>query len=163
MKKTTLVGIIAAITISAIGLTAISPAMARGDHGGPRGPRINFEEVDVNNDGLITPEEMVEHRAARFVSNDTNGDGFLSSEELVAAVIKQATKSSEKRAERLLEHRDTDGDGQLSMAELTPDEDRTAKFLERIDADGDGAVSKEEMEAMKKRFGDRKHKKTDSE
>jgi len=163
MNKVSLAGIITAVTIGAVGITAAAPVFARGGDQGPRGPRINFEEVDTNADGLITQEEMAEHRAARFAAQDSNGDGFLTSEELAAAVIEQAKKKSQNRVERMLEHRDTDGDGQLSMAELTPDEARANKFFERLDSNGDGAVSADELAQLKKKFGKRKHGQPESE
>jgi Ca2+-binding EF-hand superfamily protein len=163
MKKTTLAALITAVTIGAVGITSVAPAFARSGEGGPRGPRINFEEMDLNGDGLITAEEMAEHRAAQFTAQDTNGDGFLTSEELTAAVIERAQKNSEKRVERMIKHRDADGDGQLSMAELAPGEGRANKFFERLDTDGDGAISQEEMDAMKKHFGKRKQKQPASE
>lgn len=153
MKKITLAAMITALTVGAVGITALSPAFARsGDHG-PRGPRINFEEMDLNGDGKITQEEMAEHRAAKFAAQDTDGNGMLSSEELTAALIERAKAHSEKRVERMIERRDADGDGQISLAELAGDGDRADKFFSRLDADDDGAISSEELDALQERFG----------
>lgn len=153
MKKTTLTTLITAVAIGAVGITAFTPAFARsGDHG-PRGLRFNFEEMDLNSDGKITQEEMAEYREAKFAAQDTDGNGLLSSEELVNAVIEQAKTQSQKRVERMIEHRDTDGDGQISLAELPGNGDRASKFFNRLDANGDGEISSDEMQAMQERFG----------
>ncbi len=155
MKKSTAVAMITALTIGAVGVTSLSPALARGGPDG-HGPRINFEEIDANADGQITIEEMIAHREAKFAERDTNGDGFLSKEELLAAMQENAAKRQAKRVDHMIDRQDADDDGQLSMAELSNDE-RQAKFFERLDENGDGAISEEELENMKKhRFGGKK-------
>ena len=154
MRTKTLTAIIAALTIGAVSAAAVAPALAFGGKHGQRGPGplINFEEIDANSDGKITPEELAEHRAARFAEKDTNGDGLLSPEEMAAAAIKRVTENAPKRFERMLDRADADGDGMISLAEL-PGEERSARMFDRLDSDGDGAISVEEMEKMKKRFG----------
>jgi len=154
MKTSTLTGIITAVAIGAVGVAAITPAFAYGGKDGARGqgPRFDFEMLDANSDGKVTQEEMTEHRAAEFDARDTDSDGFLSKEELIQAALERAKQGMEQRVERMLENRDADKDGKVSLAELT-DETRGAKMFERLDKDGDGAISAEEMETMKKRFG----------
>lgn len=149
MKKTVMTGLIAALVIGSAGF-----AVARGGPEG-HGPRFNFEELDTNGDGQITAAEMEAHKAERFASQDTDGDGFLSKEELVAAMTQKIEESVAPRADKMLERKDADNDGQISLAELENNE-RPKSFFERLDKDGDGAISKEEMETMKKkRFGKR--------
>jgi len=143
--------------IAAIALTG-SLALASGaghdgykGHKGMHGPRINFEELDANNDGKVTQEEMSAHAAARFASADTDGNGSLSVDEMKSQM---ATRSAERIAERadkmtarLMEKRDTNGDGELSMEEMQPK--NQGKMFSRLDKDGDGAISAEEFAAMK--------------
>jgi EF hand domain-containing protein len=158
MKQTNLTALISAAIVGTIGLSASLPAYALGSK---VGPRINFEEVDLNADGKITPEEMSTHRAAKFAEQDADGDGFLSREEISAAILARVQNNMDKRLDRMFERGDADGDGMISLAELPGGGDRSAKLFARLDKDGDGAISADELEAMKKRFG--KHKKSSDE
>ncbi|MEM7723836.1 MAG: EF-hand domain-containing protein [Pseudomonadota bacterium] len=134
-----------------------APALAQ-DRGGPGGPRMVFEELDLNNDGSVTLEELQGAGEARFVEADTDGDGALSRDELIA----QAQNRTETRVDRMIERADSDGDGALSAEELAdarannrrgPSPDR---ILERFDADGDGAVTRAEFDEAAERFMSRR-------
>lgn len=119
----------------AVGGTA---AMAKSHGGGAA-----FERLDADGDGAVTMEEMKAHAEARFDEADGDNDGFVSPQEMTAA-------RTGKRAERMLERFDTDGNGQLSAAELEAAADarserRVERMLKRLDADGDGKLSKAEM------------------
>lgn len=149
--------IISALVATAIGVTSVA-ALAK--DGGPRGhgPRINFEEADLNSDGMLTTEEMTAFAKARFDLADTNGDGGLSVEEMTARAQVEMQERFAKRSTRILEHKDTNKDGILSFDEMKPDSDRTEKMFSRLDKDADGAISAEEFETArqghgKKRFG----------
>ena len=129
--------------------TLAGTAMAQDDT--RPGPRIVFEEVDANNDGAITLEEIQAMGANRFANADTDGDGALSRDELLA----QGQDRIERRVDRMLERLDTDGDGQLSMAEMEEARDGRRGFgrgpnpermFERFDADGDGSVTQAEFD-----------------
>lgn len=154
MKKSTLAGVIAVVTASAIGLAAVAPAYAFGEgpggHG-PRGmgPRFEFEALDANSDGQVTQEEIAEHRANMFNANDADGNGVLSAEELIQAAINQAKDGMERRIDRMLERLDQDGDGQLSLEEMAGDPERAARMFSRLDRDGDGVISQEEADQMR--------------
>ena len=160
MKTTTLSAIVAASLVGAVGLASIGPVLAAGgkDHrGGPR-HGFDFEQIDANGDGKITPEEMSTAGNARFAAGDTDGDGLMSQEEMVAAMIEHAKIRGSERVARMFERRDANGDGFLSMDEMRPSEDRHARMFDRLDADGDGAISKDEVAGMKdKRMKRRKH------
>ncbi len=157
MQKSRKTGLLAAITVFAVSAAAATTALAHGDK---RGPRPEFSELDKNGDGKITAAEFAAHRTDRFAATDSNGDGSLSREELTAAAMARAKSDSERRIDHMIQQRDTDGDGQISLAEL-PGEDRAAHFFERLDADGDGAVSKAEMEHAQKLFRHGKKPRTD--
>lgn len=127
--------------IAAVGIPAVSVAK-----GQERGPRVTFEMLDTDQSGDVTMAEMAAHGAARFNSADADGDGFLTQDELTA----QADGRRGNRVERMFERRDANSDGKLSLAEMTPDEDRVAARFERADADGNGAISKAEFEQASK-------------
>ena len=76
---------------------------------------------------------------------DLNRDGFIDAEELKAAHEQRKAERQQRRAEAAQKRfaaLDTDGDGKVSVAEVTAA--RTAR-LEAMDADGDGVISREEM------------------
>lgn len=143
LKLSTLTGAIV------LGL-AVSLAPAAEAKGG-MGPRdVTFEQLDANSDGSLTQAEMAAHRAARFAEMDTDGSGTLDAAEITAA----AEGRKARRAERMIERIDANGDGVLSQEELaqagprarSDRGDRGDRFM-RIDADGDGAISKAEFDA----------------
>lgn len=144
---------ITGVTVLALTLGAVgASAKGFGDHGGkggPRGPQINFEQIDANADGLITKEELAAHAKARFDEQDTNGDGTLTVEELRAA----AEKMRENRMQRMLERRDANNDGVLSFDEMQPQGDRADRMFERLDKNGDGQISAEEFAELKMKRG----------
>jgi hypothetical protein len=144
------------LTVAALSVAvALSPvsASAKG------GDRPSFEQLDTNSDGALTPAELAAHGAARFAAADTNSDGFLDAEELEAAAKARDSKRAGKRIERMMEHRDANGDGKLSVEEMAPSEDRIAKRFERADKNDDGQLSEEEFEASAKHRGHKRGKK----
>ena len=111
---------------------------------------VSFEELDIDNDGQITAEELAAHRAARFDKTDTDGDGKLSRDELLGA----AKERSEKRVDRMIGRFDDDGDGSLSREEMPRRHAKKdgGRFFKKLDADGSGAISKEEFETARERM-----------
>lgn len=127
-------------------------AMARDNMGGFGGPRLDFTAADTNSDGKLTQDEIKAFSEARFAAADTDGDGALSAEEMAARMEARmqdrAKEHSKKGAERMIERRDANKDGKISLEEIAP-RDGGAKMFERLDADKDGAISIEELAAMK--------------
>lgn len=109
------------------------------------GPRIDFDAVDANKDGKITPAEIAANRAARFTAADTNGDGKLDRAELAAESQKMM---ADRMAARALDMLDADRDGALSAEEMAAGPGFGAQMFTRIDADKDGAVTRAELDAM---------------
>jgi len=153
--------LILTLTAAAVAGTALFGAgLAQARQGyGPQGPILNFEELDTNGDGQITQDEMQARAKTRFDDADTNGDGKLSVEEMTATAEKRMQDRMQrgadkiaKRTERMIEKRDANGDGLLTMAELEDGNSRGDRLFERLDKDGDGVISAEEFEAMQKRM-----------
>ena len=133
----------------------------------PRGPMMH---ADVNNDGIVTRDEVLAGVDARFARKDTNKDGQISPEERRAA---RPDRGPGRHGQRLnatnrwapiLERFDADKDGKLSDAERTTArttleaergagkgdrEARRAKMLERFDTDKDGKLSDAERTAAR--------------
>ncbi len=138
--------IISSVTALAIAFGAVgASAKGFGGKGGFKGPRINFEEVDANADGLLSKEELAAHAQVRFDAVDTDGNGSLSVDELSAA----RERADKERLNKMIERRDTNKDGALSFDEMKPNEDRVERMFERLDKDGDGNISSEEFAEMK--------------
>lgn len=110
-----------------------------------------FDAIDANKDGKITQDEIAAHRAAEFAAADTNGDGQLGSEELQAQMLKQMMA---RRAARMIENMDADGNGSLSADEMR--EGPLSANFARIDTDNDGAISKQEAQAAAEKVGKRR-------
>lgn len=111
------------------------------------GPGPMFETIDANGDGQVTQEEMRAHAATRFQEADADKDGFLTPEEMMASRVG-------KRAERMLERHDTDGNGQLSASELEAAAaeqggKRANRMMSRLDANSDGKLTLDEMTAKR--------------
>jgi Ca2+-binding EF-hand superfamily protein len=117
-------------------------SLAQGPRGGP-----DFGTLDTDGNGQLTQSELAAAADARFGATDTNGDGVLSRDE----IINQSRKNSERRAERMIERLDSDGDGALSQAELQSRRD-PARMFARIDANSDGVITEDEFEDGRKKM-----------
>lgn len=101
---------------------------------------------DQDKDGVVSAEEMAQHRQKIFNAIDSNGDGFLTREENEA--FKEKMRKKHDRFSRM----DSDGDGKISAEEFAA---HSEKMQKKLDKDGDGKISRKEMRG--------KHRKGDSE
>jgi Ca2+-binding EF-hand superfamily protein len=92
-----------------------------------------FDAIDANRDGQISPEEIRAFRRAGRSERRARGSV-------------QGTQAGTK-FEDYFARADTDGDGVLSRAEAERGLPRVAKKFERIDRDGDGRLTREEIQA----------------
>lgn len=134
--------------MSALGMSIALGGAVQGmaASGEGKGPRHSFEDLDANGDGQLTREEMQAHMKARFDAADTDGDGVMSLEEMQARGQKRAAKRAGKMIERL----DSDGDGGVSFEEAQAR--RGGKMFDRADANDDGAISKAEFDAAREKM-----------
>ncbi|MCA0920116.1 EF-hand domain-containing protein [Pseudooceanicola nanhaiensis] len=144
MKRATLLAGAALIALGA----ATAGAYAQ-DANGPRegkGPRFDMSQIDTDGDGKISTEEREAHRAARFAEIDANGDGSVDQDEILAHMETKRQERMADRAAKMIECRDGDSDGKLTMDEMMPKPG--ADLFASLDADGDGAISEDEFAKM---------------
>ena len=122
----------------------------------------DFNTIDVNGDGVITPSEMATaQRASLGEQNDgimnlldKNGDGSVSNEEYMTFYGKLATGDKElEQVKQQFNNLDKDGSGDISADELGSFRqgslDReNEEFFKAVDTDKDGQISKKEYDAF---------------
>lgn len=116
-----------------------------------------LNEKDTDEDGALSASELniSEAQLAKF---DTNEDGLISEDEFTAkiagerevmppppppAMMDDQTSDSDGIAEKILNNKDSDEDGQLSTEETGLSEETTSE----IDTNGDGYISQAELTA----------------
>ena len=135
------VAVLLAITV---GTTAIAQT--------PRGMKMlgmsDFEDLDIDNDGKVSKEEIREIREIAVQSMDLNGDEKLSADELMQQHIKRGQLS----VKRMIKELDSNGDGSLSFAELKKSRHirNLGRMFDRLDNDNDGYISKDEVQRVRK-------------
>ena len=130
-----------------------------GQAGGPRGPQsgdgprqpwilVHAVEVDLNEDGIISRDEIVGEAEKAFGGYDANKDGELSEAELNAKGNVRSAMGGFIRGHA--KELDRDEDGVLTRKETV---DNATRMFARIDSNGDGKITKTELEASR-RTGD---------
>lgn len=135
---------VAVLLALTIGTTAIAK--------NPTGMKIPgmpaFEDLDINNDGKVSKEEISKQREIALRSIDLNGDEKLSAEEL----MQQHVNRAEISVRRMIKKLDSSGDGSLSFVELKKSQrvEKLSRMFDRLDKDDDGYISKDEVQRVKK-------------
>ena len=148
MKKLT----IAALVTVVVGSAALT-AMAQHQRGLGE-PMV--EAVDANQDGNISKDELVAHRAEKFTSADTNGDNLVTAEEFEAFAIAERERKQAERRARMFDKLDADGDGYVTAEEHAAADTRMDRMFDRVDTDGDGLIKEAEREAAKEKMKNRR-------
>lgn len=169
MRKTATIGLLAGII--GIGLAGAALAQQRpGGHHGPRGEGgfaagEAFARADANNDGRVTLDEGRTWLQARFAEADADRDGGVSLDEVVAfmqarrpagrpAPDEQMQARMREGMSRGFRFVDANGDGKITMAELTP----VAEAMFRAaDRNADGALTREEARPQRGGMHSQRH------
>ena len=130
-----------------LAITIGSAAIAQTTRGMKMLGMSDFEDLDINNDGKVSKEEIRERREIAVQSMDLNGDKKLSAEEL----MQQHTKRAQLSVNRMIKELDSNGDGSLSFAELKKSRHlrNLGRMFDRLDNDNDGYISKDEVQRVK--------------
>lgn len=162
----------AAVTLGSTSAMAFGGKDGRGMDG-PRGGFMQMEFTDLDSDanGQITVEDLQANAQARFSTADADGNGELTVEELLAQrsanmAERQAAAGDQRKRpgpmsekqmgwmiEKMIAKRDSNGNGTLSLDEMTPEQARLDRMIDRFDTDDDNAISQAEFdEAQKEAF-----------
>lgn len=83
------------------------------------GGAINVNSLarfDLNNDGVVTVQEMLQVNLSKMMTFDRNGDGYLDENEFIAATSDRRNRNGASSA--IFKNLDTNRDGKLSSKEL---------------------------------------------
>ncbi|MEO1187618.1 MAG: EF-hand domain-containing protein [Pseudomonadota bacterium] len=150
MKKLTIAALVT-IVVGSAALTAVA------QHQRGLGESM-VEAADANQDGNISKDEMLAHRAEKFASADTNGDNLVTAEEFEAFAIAERERKQAERRARMFAKLDADGDGYVTAEEHAAADQRLDRMFERVDTDGDGVITEAEREAAKEKMKNRRGK-----
>lgn len=124
-----------------------------GRQGQPGDPTALFKEFDKNEDGALTQDEVPEMFWERMSKADADGDGRITLEEMKAApglVPGGGPGQGQRDPAAMFQRMDHDGDGKLTEKEVPGD---LWERLSKADKDGDGAVTLAELTAARAAHG----------
>jgi Ca2+-binding EF-hand superfamily protein len=124
--------------------TSVANAEMRGEH--------FVQNWDLDNDGKVTAEEVLERRGDIFLTFDANEDAFLDAEEYKIFDQARANDMADRphRGKRMraaangmrLEVNDKDGDGRVSRGEFLA---QAEPWVTAMDRNGDEVISVEDF------------------
>jgi len=153
------------ITIAATLACVLSvPLMAQ--DGEPRGPREGakeaFQQIDLNGNGVVTHDELMQEARKHFAEFDLDGNGTVLLNELPEKMPlpPRAERRLAKQKEKMQSREQSGERGEKKRGPRMSPEDRAEKmrptrlkFMARMDKNGDEQLSLEEFSApMIKRF-----------
>lgn len=120
-----------------------------------------FKSIDINNDGSLSEEEMVDafkgkmtqDEVKKFFQNaDIDGDGTVTMKELIAAALHQKFLAKEERLYAAFCSIDKDLSGEIDADELMKHlgvkEEEAKQMIAEVDLNKDGKVSYDEFAKM---------------
>jgi Ca2+-binding EF-hand superfamily protein len=107
-----------------------------------------LKALDQDGDGAISREEVLVLRTELFARIDADGSGTLTRAETEAAKAAVEERRKARRAGNVWAQ-DSDGDGQLTLAEFTA----ATPGFDRADTNGDGVLSGAELDRVMRLLG----------
>ena len=119
--------------------------------------RLQFSQIDLNGDNLISKLEITVYAKTQFERADSNRDGSLSLSELIARRL----ANTSVRLQKMIDKADTNSDGLVDFNELEASRNkrRGVNIFDKFDADNDGQLTAEEFSMIKKPIGSGKKRK----
>jgi Ca2+-binding EF-hand superfamily protein len=136
--------------LAALPLTALSTfALAQTADPGTPGAHANFyqhllQKMDSNGDGRISLDEYLAASGARFKSIDSQNKGRIDAADIASS--KSAIERIDHRANALVKHLDTAGNGYVTQDEFVA---AAQKRFARLDKNGDGKLTPDELTARR--------------
>lgn len=134
------------LILAAVILPAATQAQSQQGKGQRPDPAEMFAKMDTDESGTLSVDEVQGRMKEHFDEIDSDNDGELTKEELKAA--REARMGQGRKGK--LKEADTDGNGAISAAEA--EAAGLEKLLENfteLDSDGDGEVTREELKAAR--------------
>jgi Ca2+-binding EF-hand superfamily protein len=132
--------------LAALPLTALSIyAVAQSANPPAPGSHANFfqhmlQEMDTNGDGRISLDEYLAAASARFKSIDSQNKGSIDAADIASS--KSAIARIDRRANAMVKHLDTAGNGYVTQDEFVA---AAQKRFARLDKNGDGKLTPDEL------------------
>jgi Ca2+-binding EF-hand superfamily protein len=142
--RSTKLALLAALPFSALALCALAQSS---DPAAAKNPRPDFfqhmlKAMDTNGDGRISQDEFLAAATSRFKAIDTQNKGSISADDIAQSPA--MVKRDERRAEFLVRHLDTAGNGYISQQEFLA---AAQKRFAKLDQNGDGKLTPTELSA----------------
>ena len=150
MKRHTKIFIGVAGTLFVVGGLAFAGthALAKGMGGMGGHHRMEMiERLDTNSDGKITMAEITAHRDQLHAEHDKDGNNAISLSEFEGIWLSMMRPMMVDKFQMM----DSDGDGQITNAEV---DKKMSRMMRRLDRNEDGAISMKELRKKHRKHHD---------